>query len=343
MIREALTKVLDKKDLTMLEAKQAMDEIMSGNVSDILLSSYLTALRMKGETIDEIIGSAKSMRENGLKINHNFDTFEIVGTGGDKSNSFNISSISSIIISSYGIKVTKHGNRSVSSKCGAADFLEGIGVNINLDVNENEDLLKNAGICFMFAQKYHSSMKYAAGVRNELKERTIFNILGPLANPASAEYQLLGVYSRDLVKPMAYVLKGLGVKAGMVVYSMGLDEVTSAGATYVAEILRNGDIIEYVIEPENYGIKRCNKDDLVGGNVDDNVKIAIDILNGKRGPKYDTVLLNVACGIHICDPTVSIEKGIEIARDLIDSKKALDKLNEFIQKSGGNKKYEYIG
>ena len=333
MIRESLAKLFNKQDLTKLEAKETMDEIMSGSVYDILLSSYLTALRMKGETIDEIIGSAMSLREKCVKLNHDFETFEIVGTGGDKTNTFNISSISSFVIASTGIKVSKHGNRSVSSKCGTADFLEKIGVNINCSVEKNEEALKEIGICFMFAQKYHGAMKYAGPVRKELKERTIFNILGPLANPAFATYQLLGVYSKDLVKPLAKVLQGLGVKRGMVVYGDGMDEITASGITNVAEITDSG-IIEYDIDPRDYGINICKKEDLEGGNPDDNVLIAKDIFNGVKGPKRDVVVLNAAAGIHICNPNITIKEAIKIAEDAIDSKKALEKLNLLIKKTG---------
>lgn len=333
MIRESLSKLFNKQNLTIEEARETMNEIMSGEVSDVLLSSYLTALRMKGETIDEIIGSAMSMREKCVALKHDFDTFEIVGTGGDKSNTFNISSIASFVIASTGIKVSKHGNRSVSSKCGAADFLEKIGVNINCSIEKNEEALKEVGICFMFAQKYHGAMKYAGPVRKELKERTIFNILGPLANPAFAKYQLLGVYSKELVNPLAKVLQGLGVKRGMVVYGDGMDEITVAGITNVAEITDTG-IIEYNIDPRDYGFNICKKEDLVGGDPSENVLIAKDILNGVKGPKRDAVVLNAAAGIHICNPNITIKDAIKIAEDAIDSKKAYEKLNLLIKKTG---------
>lgn len=332
-IEDAILKLLNKEDLSYELARESMNEIMSGNATNVQISSFLTALSMKGETIDEITASAVAMRENGTKLNTNSSTLEIVGTGGDGSDSFNISTISSIVISSSGVPVTKHGNRAASSKCGAADVLEALGVNIVLAPERCMEILNEINMSFLFAQKYHSAMKYVAPVRTELAIPTIFNILGPLANPAAADIEIMGVYSEDLVKPLALVLKNLGVKRAMVVYGQDkLDEISVSAPTTVCEI--NGDeILDYEINPTDFGINLASKDDIKGGNPKVNAEIALDILNGAKGPKRDAVLLNSAAGLYLAGKCGSIAEGIECAKYLIDNGIALNQLNSFIKAS----------
>ena len=265
MIKEAILKLAKKENLTYGEAYQVMDEIMSGAASDVQMSSYLTALSMKGETIDEITASAADMREHCVKLLHNIDALEIVGTGGDGANSFNISTTSALVIASAGVPVAKHGNRAASSKCGAADVLEALGVKITLPPGKSAELLEKIGICFLFAQNYHIAMKYVAPVRKELGIRTIFNILGPLANPAGANMEVMGVYDEALVEPLAKVLENLGVKNAMVVYGQDkLDEISSCAPTTVCEV-KDGIYSSYVIKPDDFGFERADKSELVGG------------------------------------------------------------------------------
>ncbi len=330
MIKEAIYQLVNGEDLTYETAETVMNEIMSGETSPILISSYLTALRKKGETIDEISASAYGMRSHAVQLQHNMDVLEIVGTGGDEANSFNISTTSALVIAAAGVPVAKHGNRSVSSKSGAADVLEALGVKITIAPENMQKVLEEAGICFMFAQKYHGAMKYVAPVRKELGIRTIFNILGPLTNPACADMQLLGVYSEELVEPMAEVLVKLGIIKGMVVYGQdGLDEISLSAPTTCCEI-RNGEIKKYVIEPEMFGFTRCRKTDLTGGDPVENAQITRDILAGKQGPMREDVLLNAGAAIHIAKG-ISMEEGIQLAADMIDSGKAMEKLEEFIR------------
>jgi anthranilate phosphoribosyltransferase len=316
-------------------AEAVMDEIMGGNASDIQMAAYLAAMAVKGETIEEITASAAGMRKHCIRILHDMDVLEIVGTGGDRSNSFNISTTSSLVISSAGIPVAKHGNRAASSKSGAADVLEALGVDITVSPERSLHLLKTIGLCFLFAQNYHLSMKYVAPVRKELGIRTIFNILGPLVNPAGAGMELLGVYDQDLTEPMARVLANLGVKSALVVYGQdGLDEISMSAPTSVCEA-RNGEFKSYVIEPEQFGFKRCKKEDLVGGTPAENAAISRAILSGEKGPKRDAVLLNSAAAIHIAKPEYSIADAIGIAKETIDSGKALKQLEQFITLSKG--------
>ncbi|MDE7432774.1 MAG: anthranilate phosphoribosyltransferase, partial [Lachnospiraceae bacterium] len=308
-------------------------EIMSGNASDIQMSAFLTAMSMKGETIEEITGCAQGMRNHCVKLLNNQDVLEIVGTGGDGSNSINISTISSIIASAAGIKVAKHGNRAASSKCGTADVLEALGVNIRVEPEKSSEILNEIGMCFLFAQNYHLSMKYVAPIRKELGIRTIFNILGPLTNPAGANMQLLGVYDETLVSPLAKVLFNLGVKNAMVVYGRdGLDEISMSSETSVCEV-KNGEFISYVIKPEDFGFERCKKEDLEGGTPQENAQFALDILKGAQGPKTDAVLMNAGAAIHIATPGMSIEEGINTAREILSSGRALKQLNDFIKLS----------
>lgn len=331
-IEESILKLSNKEDLSFDMAKGAMDEIMNGEASDIQISSYLTALSLKGETIDEISGSAVSMRNNATKLEHNMPTLEIVGTGGDGSNSFNISTTSAIVISAAGVPVTKHGNRSASSKCGAADVLEALGVNINLGPEKSIKILEKINLSFLFAQKYHTAMKYVAPIRSELGIKTIFNILGPLANPAFADYELMGVYSEELVEPLANVLKNIGIKA-MVVYGQdGLDEISISAPTTVCEV-KGDEIIKYEIKPEDFSLKMASRDDLIGGDSECNANITRNILNGEKGPRRDAVLLNSGAALYLAGKVNNIYEGVELAREIIDTGKAKKQLNEFIKLS----------
>lgn len=331
MIKEAILKVSKKEDLTYDEAYQTMDEIMSGEASEVQMSSYLTAMSMKGETIEEITASAEAMRNHCVRLLNDVEALEIVGTGGDGSNTFNISTTSSIVISAAGVPVAKHGNRSASSKCGAADVLEELGVNIQIDPDKSLQCLKKNNICFLFAQNYHIAMKYVAGVRKELGIRTIFNILGPLTNPAGATMQVLGVYDKELVEPLAKVLNNLGVKSALSVYGIdGMDEISASDKTCVCEI-KDGITKSYEIDPSNFGFEECSKEDLVGGDPKENAKITLDILKGQKGPKRNAVVLNSAAGLYVADVVESISDGVKLAEEIIDSGKALQQLEKFIE------------
>ena len=333
MIKEAILQAARRENLSYETAEAVINEIMEGRASEIQMAAFLTAMSVKGETIEEITASAAGMRRHCVRILHDMDVLEIVGTGGDGSNSFNISTTSALVVSAAGIPVAKHGNRAASSKSGAADVLEKLGVDITIPPERSLHLLKTINFCFLFAQNYHISMKYVAPVRRELGIRTIFNILGPLVNPAGANMELLGVYDADHIEPMAKVLCNLGVKSGMVVYGQdGLDEISLSSPTSVCE-LRNGFIKSYVIEPEQFGFTRCKKEDMEGGTPEENARITRDILSGSKGPKRDAVLLNSAAAIHIVRPEVSILEGINIAAGVIDSGKALEQLEQFISLS----------
>ena len=311
---------------------EVMNEIMEGVATDAQKASFLTALNMKGETIDEITAAAKVMREHCERFLNDMDVLEIVGTGGDGSNSINISTLASIVASSVGIPVAKHGNRAASSKCGTADCLEALGVKIDLEPEKSKEILNELNICFLFAQKYHTAMRYVGGVRKDMGIRTLFNCLGPLANPAGASMQLLGVYGKALVEPLARVLANLGVKSAMVVYGEDkMDEISLSAPTYVCEFI-NDDFKTYEIKPEDYGFTRCKKEDLEGGTPQENAEIVRRILQGEQGPKTDIVLLNAGAAIHIAKGC-SIEEGIAIARDAIDSGKAYKQLEKFIELS----------
>jgi anthranilate phosphoribosyltransferase len=308
---------------------------MSGNASPIQMAAFLTAMAVKGETNEEITASAAGMRKHCIRILHNMDALEIVGTGGDKSNSFNISTTSALVISAAGVPVAKHGNRAASSKSGAADVREALGVNISVPPETSLELLQTLGICFLFAQNYHISMKYVAPVRKELGIRTIFNILGPLVNPAGANMELLGVYDTDMVEPMAQVLSNLGVKNALVVHGEdGLDEISASAPTRVCEV-RNGRFSSYTITPEQFGLERCKKSDLEGGSPEENARITRSILAGDPGPKRDAVLLNSAAALYVAQPDLSIEGAIEVARNTIDSGKAAAQLEQCIARSNG--------
>ena len=334
MIRESIIKLSKKQNLTYLEAEEVMDEIMSGKATPVQMSAYLTALALKGETIDEITASAAGMRAHCIKLLHDMDVLEIVGTGGDGSNSFNISTTASLVIAAGGVPVAKHGNRAASSKSGAADVLEALGVKITIPPEKSQELLKKIGICFLFAQNYHIAMKYVAPIRKELGIRTVFNILGPLSNPAGANMELMGVYDEALVEPLAQVMANLGVTRGMVVFGQdSLDEISMSAPTSVCEI-KDGKFTSYVLTPEQFGYERCTKEELQGGTPQENAEITKAILEGKEtGAKRHAVCLNAGAALYIAGKAASIEAGVKMAEQLIDSGAALKKLEEFIQKS----------
>ena len=329
MIQEAISKLIEKQDLTLDEATAVMDEIMSGKATDAQIAGFLVSLRLKGETIDEITACAKVMREKASRIKpkDHKHLIDVVGTGGDKSGTFNISTVAAFVTAGAGIPVAKHGNKSVSSKSGSADVLKALGINIDLEPKKVEQCINEVGIGYMFAPKFHSAMKYAIGPRKELAVRTIFNILGPLTNPAEAPYELMGVFSEELVEPLAEVLGKLGCKHAMVIHGNGLDEITLEAPTKVAEY-KDGHVTTYEIKPTDFGIKLAELKEIQGGSPEDNAKITLDILSGKeKGPKRNIVLLNAGAAIYTAGKADSIQDGIDMAKDSIDSGKALEKLN----------------
>ncbi len=336
MIKEAIEKISNKEDLSFNEAYTVMNEIMSGETSPTQNAAFLAALATKStkaETTDEIAGCAAAMREHATQLKTDFDTFEIVGTGGDNAHSFNISTTSALVAAAGGVKVTKHGNRAASSKCGTADCLEALGVNINQSPERCKELLDEVGLCFFFAQKYHTSMKYVGAIRKELGFRTVFNILGPLTNPASPKMQLLGVYDEYLVEPLARVLVSLGVERGMVVYGKDkLDEISMSAPTKVCEI-KDGWYRSYTISPEDFGMEYCKREDLAGGDPAENAQITRDILNGEKGHKRNAVLMNAGASLYICGKAETLADGIKLAGELIDSGKATEVLEKFIEVS----------
>lgn len=336
MIKEAIVKIVNKEDLTYSEAYAVMNEIMSGDTTLTQNAAFLAALSTKSaraETTDEISGCAAAMRDHAVKVETDIDLMEIVGTGGDNAHSFNISTTSALVCAAGGVKVAKHGNRAASSQCGTADCLEALGVNIQQSPERCIELLKEVGMCFFFAQKYHTSMKYVGAIRKELGFRTVFNILGPLTNPGSPSRQLLGVYDEYLVEPLAQVLISLGVKRGMVVYGQDkLDEISMSSPTTVCEF-KDGWFKSYVITPKQFGFEYCNKDDLVGGTPEENAKIVRDILSGEKGCKRNAVLMNAGAALYIGEKAESMEEGIRLAGELIDSGKAMETLDKFIEVS----------
>lgn len=337
MIKEAIVKIVDKQDLTYDEAYQVISEIMNGKTTPTQNAAFLAALSTKStkaETIEEITGCAAAMRDAALKFENDLDLLEIVGTGGDNAHSFNISTTSAIVIASSGIMVAKHGNRAASSLCGTADCLEALGVNIDLEPEKCRELLNEVGFCFFFAQKYHSSMKYVGSIRKELGFRTVFNILGPLTNPANPKRHLLGVYDRSLAEPVAEVLMKLGSKRGMVVFGTDkLDEISLSSPTFICEY-KDGWKRNYEITPEQFGFERCNKDDLRGGSTEENAAITRAILSGEdKGNKRNAVLMNAGAAIYIGGKADSFEEGIRIAAGLIDSGKAFATLEKLIKLS----------
>ncbi|MBQ8515643.1 MAG: anthranilate phosphoribosyltransferase [Ruminococcus sp.] len=333
MIKEAIVKIVDKQDLTYDEAYAVISEIMSGETSPTQNAAFLAALSTKStksETIEEITGCAQAMRDKATQLSHNLDVMEIVGTGGDGAHSFNISTTTAIVCASAGMKIAKHGNRAASSDCGTADCLEALGVNIHQEPEKCLELLEKVGFCFFFAQKYHTSMKYVGGIRKELGIRTVFNILGPLTNPARPGRQLLGVYDRSLVEPLAQVLMKLGVLKGMVVYGQDkLDEISLSAPTTVAEF-KDGWYKTYEITPEEFGLARCTREDLRGGDPSENAAITRSVLSGEQGPRRNAVLLNAGAALYIGEKAGSIAEGIQLAAERIDSGKAAETLEKLI-------------
>ncbi len=336
MIKQAIVKIVSKQDLTYDEAYTVMNEIMSGETTPTQNAAFLASLSTKSaraETTSEIAGCAAAMRDHATKVETDLDLFEIVGTGGDNAHSFNISTTSALIAAAGGVKVAKHGNRAASSACGTADCLEALGVNIEQSPDMCRELLNDVGICFFFAQKYHTSMKYVGAIRRELGFRTVFNILGPLTNPGSPKMQLLGVYDDYLVEPLAQVLIELGIKRGMVVYGTDkLDEISLSAPTRICEI-KDGWYKTYTITPEQFGFERCTKEDLKGGTPQENAQIVRRILEGEKGHKRSAALLNAGASLYIAGKADSMQDGIKLAAELIDSGKALKTLESFIEKS----------
>ena len=332
MIKEAIAKAVKRENLDDEMMTVVMNEIMDGEATDAQKAAFLAAMSMKGETIEEITSAARVMRQHCERFLNDVDVLEIVGTGGDGSNTINISTLASIVVSSTGVPVAKHGNRAASSKCGTADCLEALGVKIDLAPVVSANILSEMNMCFLFAQKYHTAMRFVGNVRKEMGIRTIFNILGPLANPAGASMQLLGVYCEELVEPLAKVLVNLGVKSAMVVYGQdSIDEISLSAPTTVCEAV-NGQFKSYVIKPEDFGFARCDKSDLTGGTPEENAKIARDILSGAKGAKRDAVLLNAGAALHVATGCTIME-GIRMAEDAIDSGKAMAQLEKFIELS----------
>ncbi|EHP87375.1 anthranilate phosphoribosyltransferase [Methanotorris formicicus] len=331
MITDAIKKVVEFKDLDESEAIEVMNEIMGGKATQPQIASILTALRMKGETPVEIASFAKVMREFATKINPKVDKLvDTCGTGGDNLNTFNISTTVAFVVAGCCVAVAKHGNRSVSSKCGSADVLEALGVNLDIPPKKVEECIEKVGIGFLFAPLYHSAMKHALPVRKEIGIRTVFNVLGPLTNPANAEYQVVGVYDGNLTEKIAEVLKLLGLKGAMVVHGSGMDEITTTGETKISE-LKDGDVKTYTITPEEFGFKRANVDELKGGDAKENARILREILDGKEGAKRDIVLINAAAALYVCNEAKSLEEGIKMAEKSIDSGKAMEKLEKLVE------------
>ncbi len=333
MIKEVTAKLMDRQNLSYEEAMTVMNEMMSGSTTPVQTAAFLAALRTKGETIEEITACAAGMRAHATPVAGPADLFEIVGTGGDGSNSFNISTTASLVIAAGGVKVAKHGNRAASSKSGAADCLEALGVQINQNPEQCRRLLDRVGICFLFAPCYHASMKHVGPVRKEMGTRTVFNILGPLTNPASATQQVMGVYAKELVEPLARVLANLGVRRGMVVYGTdGMDEISLSAPTVICEF--EGEQFKTTeIRPEDFGFESCPKGALAGGSPAENAAITRAVLEGKRGPQRDAVLLNAGAGLYVSGRAPSFEEGVRLAGALIDAKRAKEKLEAFILES----------
>ena len=342
MIKDAIGKIIEKNDLTEQEAISVMDEIMNGEATDAQIGAFMAALRMKGESVGEITGCARVMREHATPIRAtnngvidldrddiNIDRETIVdtcGTGGDKTNTFNISTASAFVVAGAGLKVAKHGNRSVSSLCGSADVIQALGVNLDIPPEMVEKCLNEVGIGFLFAQLLHGAMKYAAGPRKQIGIRSIFNILGPLANPAQATAQVLGVYSGHLCEVMAQVLGNLGVSRAMVVHGLdAIDEISITGPTKVAE-LKDKQVKSYTITPEQFGLRSAAMADIRGGNAQENAQIVINLLNGEKGPKRDIVLLNAGAAIYVGNKAKDLQEGIKLAAASIDNGQASKKL-----------------
>jgi len=330
MIEKYIIKLAENRDLTFEEASQAMDEILDGGATPVQIAAYLTALRMKGETIGEISGSAAMMNSKAIGIRPDVsDYVDCVGTGGDGANTFNISTTAAFVIAGAGAKTAKHGNRAVSSKCGSADVLEALGVNIMLTPEQVKDCVEKIGIGFMFARTMHPHMKTVSGVRAELKMRTIFNILGPLSNPSNAKHQVIGVFDPELTHTLAEVMRNLGVTAGMSVCGVDnhMDELSTLGSTKISEI-KDGAVLDYFITPEEMGLKRAKPEDIAGGTIEENAKITLDLLGGEKGAKRDIVVLNAGAAIYTTGLAKTIEQGVRLAETAIDNGSAMKKLEE---------------
>lgn len=336
LLKPYIFKVIEGTDLTQDEAYAAMDCIMSGGATDAQIGSFITALRMKGETIDEITGFARVMRSKAAVMPHSAAAIDIVGTGGDLANTFNISTTAAFVAAGAGLSVAKHGNRSVSSKSGSADVLEALGVKIDMTPAQASECLDACGLSFLFAQKFHGSMKFAAMPRKQIGVRSVFNILGPLANPAFTRYMLIGVYDEALMEPMAKVLQNLGVKRAMVVHgSDGLDEITISGTTKICEI-KGSKLIKYELDPRDYGMRTANIGEVAGGTAEENAQITLAILSGQeRGAKRDIVLLNAACALVIAGSAEDIGQGLSLARASVDTGAAMGKLGELKARTRG--------
>ncbi|MDQ2086793.1 anthranilate phosphoribosyltransferase [Herbivorax sp. ANBcel31] len=329
MLKESILKLVEGRDLKEQEVVSSLNCIMSGNATQAQIGSFITALRIKGETIEEVTGCAKVMREKSDRINPQVEYYiDTCGTGGDGTNTFNISTATAFVAAAGGVTVAKHGNRSVSSRSGSADVLEMLGINIDISPEKSKECIEKVGIGFMFAPHFHKSMKHAAGPRKELGIRTIFNILGPLTNPANAKGQVLGVFDERLTEPIANVLLNLNVQRAMVIHGLdGMDEITTTDKTKVSEV-RDGKVINYNIDPEEYGFKLAKKEELLGGDAKENADIILSIFKGEKGKKRDIVVLNSAAALYVGKVAKSIEEGIELAAKIIDSNKAMKKLNE---------------
>ena len=336
MIKEAIVKIVNKEDLTYDEAYAVMNEIMSGETSPTQNAAFLAALSTKSaraETTDEIAGCAAAMRDHATKVDPGMEVFEIVGTGGDNAHSFNISTSAALVCAAGGVKVAKHGNRAASSLCGTADCQEALGINIQQSPKRCVELLNEAGMCFFFAQKYHTSMRYVGAIRRELGFRTVFNILGPLTNPASPTTMLLGVYDDYLVEPLAQVLINLGVRRGMVVYGTDkLDEISLSAPTHICEF-KEGWFKSYTVKPEDFGMERCQKSDLLGGTPGENAEITLSILRGEKGHRRNAVLLNAGAGLYLNGKADSLTAGVKLAGEMIDSGRAMATLRKVIEVS----------
>jgi anthranilate phosphoribosyltransferase len=330
MIKEAIASLVDRKTLKAEEASTVMEEIMDGRATPSQLSAFIIALKMKGETVEEITGLARTMRDKAIAVKATGPVIDIVGTGGDGSCTFNISTAAALVVAAAGLKVAKHGNRAATSRCGSADVLESLGVRIDISADQAAECLQKIGITYMFAPVFHPAMKHAGPTRREIGVPSVFNILGPLTNPAGAEHYLMGVARRDMATIMARVLKNLGCRHGLVVHGEdGLDEITTSGSSIVSEITGNG-IVEYEICPEDFGMNRASAEELKGGNAAENAIILREVLSGSRGPRRDIVLLNAAAGLFAGDLVPSVSEGIKLADDVLDSGRAISKLNDLI-------------
>lgn len=330
MIKQAINKIINQSNLTESEIYDSIKSIMQGNVSDAQIGSFLTALRMKGETIEEITGAAKAMRSMSIKIKSPKGTIDTCGTGGDETGTFNISTASAFLLASVGIPVAKHGNRSISSKSGSADVLEALGVKIDLNPEQVEKCLFETNFAFLFAPLFHPAMKYVAQTRREIGIRTIFNILGPITNPADTKIQLIGIFKPDLTEIIAQVLSHLGSSRALVVHGLdGLDEISISNKTLVAE-LKDGNVNTYYIEPEDVGLSKSPLESVIGGDKELNADIIMSVFEGAKGPPRDIVVLNAGAAIYISGNSESIKDGVKIAQEAIDSKKTLNKLKEIV-------------